>query len=283
MRPGAILVLAAGMIAAALSTRQPAVLTALAIGAGLLVWRSPGPHIAPLVLAIGTVVSFAIINPFVAVEGTTVIFSGPHVPGGLLDLEVTLEEVVYGALSGLRLGIAILACAFVVLRADPDLLTGLASRVAPRSALLVALAARLVPTMRRDASSLSDAARARGLVLRSGPRKARVGAASTLVAPLLASGLERGLETAEAMTARGYGAGPRTQLPAPRARGAERLLWLPALGLVAIAAILLIWIPPFQCYPVLGSATDPGALAVAALCLVMLVFALGVVERCSPS
>ena len=49
MRPGAILVLAAGMIAAALSTRQPAVLTVLAIGAGLLVWRSPGPHIAPLV------------------------------------------------------------------------------------------------------------------------------------------------------------------------------------------------------------------------------------------
>ena len=85
------------------------------------------------------------------------------------------------------------------------------------------------------------------------------------------------------MTARGDGAGPRTRLPAPRARGAERLLWLPALGLVALAAVLLIWIPPFQCYPVLGSATDPGALAVAALCLCMLVFALVVVERCSPS
>ena len=119
MRPGAILVLSAGAIAAALSTRQPAVLGALAIGTGLLVWRSPGPHIAPLVLAIGSVVSFAIINPFVAVEGTTVIFSGPHVPGGLLDLEVTVEEVVYGALSGMRLGVAILACAFVVLARRP--------------------------------------------------------------------------------------------------------------------------------------------------------------------
>jgi energy-coupling factor transport system permease protein len=283
LRPGAVLLLAAGLIAAALSTRQPAVLAVLALGAGLLVVRSPGPRIAPLVVAAGTAISFALINPFVAVEGNTVIFSGPHVPGGLLDLEVTVEEVVYGALSGLRLAVAILACAFVVLRADPDMLTGLAGRVAPRSALLVALAARLVPTMRRDATALSDAARSRGLVLRSGPRRARLAAASTLVAPLLASGLERGLEVAEAMTARGYGVGQRTQLPAPRPRRDERLLWLPALGVVAIAAVLLFRIPAFRCYPEIGSATDSGALAVAALSVVTLASALGVVERCSRS
>jgi energy-coupling factor transport system permease protein len=283
LRPGAVLLLAAGLIAAALSTRQPAVLAVLALGAALLVVRSPGPRIAPLVVSAGTAISFALINPFVAVEGNTVIFSGPHVPGGLLDLEVTVEEVVYGALSGLRLAVAILACAFVVLRADPDMLTGLAGRVAPRSALLVALAARLVPTMRRDATALSDAARSRGLVLRSGPRRARLAAASTLVAPLLASGLERGLEVAEAMTARGYGVGQRTQLPAPRPRRDERLLWLPALGLVAIAAALLFRIPAFRCYPEIGSATDPAALAVAALSLVTLASALAVVERCSPS
>lgn len=275
--------LAAGLIAAALSTRQPAVLAVLAVGAALLVLRSPGPHRAPIVGAFGIALSFALINPFVAVEGNTVIFSGPHVPGGLLDLEVTIEEVVYGALSGLRLAVAILACAFLVLRADPDLLTGLASRVAPRSALLVALAARLVPTMRRDASGLSDAARARGLVLQSGPRRARVRAASQLVAPLLASGLERGLETAEAMTARGYGSGPRTQLPARAAPVRERLLWLPAVGLVAVAAWLFARTPTFACYPTLGSASGAGALLVALVSAGLLGAALIVVERCSPS
>lgn len=283
MRPGSLLVLAAGLIAAALSTRQPAVLAVLAVGAALLVLRSPGPHRAPIVGAFGIALSFALINPFVAVEGNTVIFSGPHVPGGLLDLEVTIEEVVYGALSGLRLAVAILACAFLVLRADPDLLTGLASRVAPRSALLVALAARLVPTMRRDASGLSDAARARGLVLQSGPRRARVRAASQLVAPLLASGLERGLETAEAMTARGYGSGPRTQLPARAAPVRERLLWLPAVGLVAVAAWLFARTPTFACYPTLGSASGAGALLVALVSAGLLGAALIVVERCSPS
>jgi energy-coupling factor transport system permease protein len=277
-----VLVLTAGLIAAALSTRQPAVLGVLAVGAALLVLRSPGPHLAPIVGAFGIALSFALINPFVAVEGNTVIFSGPHVPGGLLDLEVTVEEVVYGALSGLRLAVAILACVFLVLRADPDLLTGLASRVAPRSALLVALAARLVPTMRRDAGGLSDAARARGLVLRSGPRRARVRAASHLVTPLLASGLERGLETAEAMTARGYGSGARTQLPARSAAVRERLLWLPALGLVAVAVWLFARTPTFRCYPTLGSATEAGALLVALVSAGLLGAALIVVERCSP-
>jgi energy-coupling factor transport system permease protein len=283
VRPGSLLVLAAGLVAAALSTRQPAVLAVLAGGAALLVLRSPGPRIAPIAGAFGIALSFALINPFVAVEGDTVIFAGPHVPGGLLDLEVTVEEVVYGALSGLRLAVTILACAFLVLRADPDLLTGLASRVAPRSALLVALAARLVPTMRRDAAALSDAARARGLMLRGGSRRARVGAASTLVAPLLASGLERGLETAEAMTARGYGSGPRTQLPARRTRGPEQALWLPAIGLGALAAWLFGHTPAFHCYPRLGTATEPGALLAALVGAGLLAGALIVVERCSPS
>jgi energy-coupling factor transport system permease protein len=283
VRPGALLVLAAGLIAAALSTRQPAVLSVLAIGSAVLVLRSPGPRIAPVVAAFGIALSFALINPFVAVEGNTVIFSGPHVPGGLIDLEVTVEEIVYGALSGLRLAVAILACALVVLRADPDLLTGLASRVAPRSALLVALAARLVPTMRRDAGALSDAARARGLALRTGTRRARLRAASILVAPLLASGLERGLETAEAMTARGYGSGPRTQLPARRARTVERYLWVPALGIVGVAVWLFTRTPTFQCYPTLGTAIDGGALLVALVAACLLALAVVVVERCSRS
>jgi hypothetical protein len=120
-------------------------------------------------------------------------------------------------------------------------------------------------------------------MLRGGSRRARVGAASTLVAPLLASGLERGLETAEAMTARGYGSGPRTQLPARRSRGLEQALWLPAFGLVALAAWLFARTPAFHCYPRLGTATDPGALLAALVCSGVLAGALIVGERCSPS
>ena len=102
-----------------------------------------------------------------------------------------------------------------------------------------------------------------------------------LVAPLLASGLERGLETAEAMTARGYGSGPRTQLPARRAAGIERVLWVPAIGLVGVAVWLLARTPTFQCYPTLGTATDPGALLIALVSAVLIGVALAVVERCS--
>ena len=191
---------------------------------------------------------------------------------------------MYGALSGLRLGVAILACAFVVLRADPDLLTGLASRVAPRSALLVALAARLVPTMRRDAVSLSDAARARGLVLRSGPRKARVGAASTLVAPLPGErararardgrGDDRARvrrRTADAASGRRERAGPNACSGCRRSDSSppRRSCWS---GFRRSSAIPCSGARPIP-------ARSRSRRSASACC----VFALGVVERCSPS
>jgi hypothetical protein len=85
------------------------------------------------------------------------------------------------------------------------------------------------------------------------------------------------------MTARGYGSGPRTQLPARRSRGLERAVWLPALGLVGLATWLLARTPAFHCYPRLGTAADPAALLAALVGAGLLASALIVVERCSPS
>jgi hypothetical protein len=85
------------------------------------------------------------------------------------------------------------------------------------------------------------------------------------------------------MTARGYGSGPRTQLPARRTRGPEQALWLPAIGLGALAAWLFGHTPAFHCYPRLGTATEPGALLAALVGAGLLAGALIVVERCSPS
>jgi energy-coupling factor transport system permease protein len=219
------------------------------------------------------VLTFTLLNPFVAVQGNTVIWSGPHIP--VLDTEVTLEELVYGACAGLRMATVGLACALLVLRCDPDRLTALGARILPRSALTVALAARLVPTLVRDAGALGDAARARGLALDAGGRTARVRARSRLAAPLLASGLERGLEVAEAMTARGYGAGPRTSLPALPPRAVERLVYVPAVSLAAIAAALVqANAARFRFYDTLGPiATRPAVLAAAAAALALAVTA----------
>ncbi len=56
--------------------------------------------------------------------------------------------------------------------------------------------------------------------------------------PLVATSLERGLDHAEALVARGYGSGPRTRLPERGPTRGERLallLALPAAAAVALA------------------------------------------------
>src|SRR5438132_1584777 len=82
-------------------------------------------------------------------------------------------------------------------------------RASRRSALAVVLATRLVPTLERDARGLVEALRGRGIEVTGLRGRAR------LVSPLLAGSLERGLNVAEAMEARGFGRGGHTRAPRP--------------------------------------------------------------------
>jgi energy-coupling factor transport system permease protein len=88
----------------------------------------------------------------------------------------------------------------------------------------VALATRLVPTLERDARDMQLALRGRGV--KANPVR--------LMSPLLAGSLERGLNLAEAMEARGYGRVDRTR--APRAPW----IWLDWLALVASVLIVVV-------------------------------------------
>ena len=90
-------------------------------------------------------------------QGLTPIWHGPHIP--LLDTEITQEELAFGAAAALRIFASALAVAAFVRIADGDLVLNGVSRVAPRSAMIVALAARLLPTLERDAAGIALAAR----------------------------------------------------------------------------------------------------------------------------
>ena len=143
--------------------------------------------------------------PFVAVVGTDVLWSGPTVPV-LGPLDVTSEEIWLGALAALRLTAVALAFSVYAVALDHDRL--LASiGFARRSALAAALATRLIPTLERDAAGLADAVRGRGLEVRG------VRGRAALVSPLVAGSLERALNLAEAMEARGFGRPGRTRAP----------------------------------------------------------------------
>ena len=99
--------------------------------------------------------------------------------------------------------------------------------------LAVALGTRLVPTLERDAAGLVESLRGRGVEVTGVRGRAR------LLSPLLAGSLERSLNLAEAMEARGYGRPGRTRVAQPAWTLDEKGALVLAAALVAIGAIWL--------------------------------------------
>lgn len=167
------------------------------------------------------------VTPFVEVIGSHPLWTGPTIPVvGTLD--VTTEELRNGLFQALRLTAVGLAFAVYALVLDHDRLLASAGW-ARRSTLAVALATRLVPLLERDARDL-------GLALRG--RNVELGAMRRL-SPLLAGSLERGLNLAEAMDARGYGRAGRTRAPRPPWTARDGAALVAAVAIVAIGALWL--------------------------------------------
>ena len=212
--------LAAAVVAAlsATQTLSVALICAALLAAAL---RAPAERRWPYL--VGTLLSsifVVIVTPIVESIGTHELWVGPTVPV-LGQLDVTREELHGAVFQALRLAAVGLAFAVYALRVDHDrLLT--ASGWLRRSSLAAALATRLVPLLERDVRDLRVALRGRNVEL--GPVR--------LLSPLLAGSLERGLDLAEAMEARGYGRPGRTRAPRPRWRGLDYLAIAGAAALV---------------------------------------------------
>ena len=167
-------------------------------------FRAPARRRWPyLVGTLTTGLTLFLLTPFVEQIGSHPLWTGPTVPV-LGRLDVTVEELHNGLYQALRLVAVGLAFAVYALLVDHDRLLASAGW-ARRSTLAVALATRLVPVLERDAHHLHLVLRGRGVEL----------GAMRRLSPLLAGSLERGLNLAEAMEARGYGREHRTRAPRP--------------------------------------------------------------------
>ena len=120
---------------------------------------APAPRRIYAVTAVGSGVMLFAINPFVSVQGLTVLWQGPHIP--ILDTQITAEELAYGAGAGMRVAASALAVAAFVRLVDADLLLRAVARLAPRSAMIAALSSRMLPALERDAAGIVVAARTR--------------------------------------------------------------------------------------------------------------------------
>jgi energy-coupling factor transport system permease protein len=232
---------------------------------------SPPPRKPYVLFALTAAVLVFVINPFASVQGLTTVWQGPQIP--VLDTEITQEELLYGLGAAVRLaGSALAFTAFIRLAAGDRVLAAVA-RVAPRSALIAALATRLLPALEADASGLVLAARARGA--RLGGRRP----SAELLGPLVGLSLERSLALAEAMEARGYGSGARTRLPAPAWTRKELALLAVgvATALVAVAC-LATGAGDYTYYPLAANPVTAAAVAASAAMLLLGAAATGVVR-----
>lgn len=233
VRPLAALALLGACVVAALVATHPlslallaAVLLALLLQAS---WRRARLFLLGIVVSS---IGLFLIWPLTAHVGSHPLWNGPILPGPLGSIDVTREELVAGAVQTLRLATVALAFAVWALRLDQDRIVR-EVRLARRSVLTVALATRLIPTLERDAAGFVEALRGRGV------RVEGVRGRSRLLAPLVASSLERALTLAESMEARGYGRSGRPLRARSRLNWRERSALVFSLLLVVFS---LLWL-----------------------------------------
>ena len=213
--------------AAALLARHTVSVAVLAAVLLVVCLRARGRRRWPyLAGALASTTALFLVTPFVERLPGSVLWSGPTLPV-LGTLDVTTAELSGALFNALRLAAVTLAFAAYALLVDHDRLVQ-AAGFARRSVLAVALATRLVPALERDAAGLVEALRGRG-VEPSGVR-----GRAALLSPLLAGSLERSLNLAEAMEARGFGLAGATRLPPPAWTAIDRI------GLAAAPAVVVV-------------------------------------------
>jgi energy-coupling factor transport system permease protein len=230
--PGPAAALLAAVAVTALLADRTVSVAVLAVLLLALCLRAPRGRRWPYVAgSLSTALMIFLVSPLVQHLGTHIVWTGPDLPVfGRLD--VTGEELEVALFQGVRLAAVALAFAAYALLLDHDRLIQ-AAGFARRSVLAVGLATRLVPTLERDVRGLVEALRGRGVEVRGLWSRAR------LLSPLVANSLERGLNLAEAMEARGYGRPGRTRTPRPPWSRVDRAALAASPALIVIGALWL--------------------------------------------
>ncbi|HEX5688879.1 MAG TPA: energy-coupling factor transporter transmembrane component T, partial [Roseiflexaceae bacterium] len=187
-------------------------------------------------------------------------FTLPALLGGItLGGAITAEDIAWGAVRGLRVWTLIAIFGAFNALVDHYRLLRLAPRSLFHAGLVVTIAVAFVPHTLQSLAEIRDAQRVRGHRFR-GPRSF-----VPLVAPLLAGSLERSIQLAEALDARGYG---RTRAP-DAALGRQQIGAL--IGLLLLGMGIFGWLY----YGAVASLPALALIVAGAICLLLTLRALG--------
>jgi energy-coupling factor transport system permease protein len=181
----------------------------------------------------------------------------------MLPWSVTLESVVFSVAMSFRLLAVVSAFAVLTLTVNPDdmLQMFLLLRFPYRTVLTTSIASRFVPCLLTDVDLIQNSLRTRGYRLDEGGFLGRIKKRAVLIPPLLSNSLERSIQSAEAMEARGFGSkGKKTFYKSiPTTRVDYFFISLPLSLFLMFMTMWVLGIGTYDYYPVLSpvAATFP--------------------------
>ena len=255
--PAALLAYFAAVLLIAMFTGSP-LTVALALAGGLCfaaTMTTAKEKLADLTFYLPLVLLVTVTNPLFSHNGVTPLFF-------LNGRAVTLEAILYGAGLGVTLWAVLLWCRCWSRIMTSEKLLYLFGRVIPKLSLVLSMALRYVPLLRRQAKKLERAQQALGLYA-SERYFDRLRSKLAVYSGLVGWSLENAVEVSRSMKARGYGLKGRTAYANyhfTRRDAALLAFSLCAAGLYLTAGVL--GYGSFTYYPALsGIDTRPLALA----------------------
>ena len=141
-------------------------------------------------------------NPFISHNGVTILLY-------FNDNPVTLEAYLYGAGIGLMVSTVFLWCKALSTVFTSDRTVYLFGKATPKTALVLTVALRYIPALKKQSKRISEAQKLNGLTASDGYFD-RIKAYLQMFSSLIGWSLENAVETANAMRAKGYGTAKRT-------------------------------------------------------------------------
>lgn len=162
------------------------------------------------------------------------------------DFQLTSEALTYSTSMSLRFVVLMTSFSIFFLTTSPDDL-GLAleqSHIPYEFCFAFTTAVRFVPVLAREAQTIMDAQKSRGLELEKGGFMKRIRNYIPILIPLIVSSIRRSLELAEAMETRAFGAKKhRTSLYALKIKRGDLLTLTLCLAFIIITVYVRLYIP----------------------------------------
>lgn len=155
-----------------------------------------------LLYALPLIIIIALINPIFVHKGETYLFF-------LNDNPVTLEAALYGCYSSVTIAAFFYWCKCFSIIFTSEKFVYLFGKVAPKLSVLLSLVLSFIPRLKRKYKQIDQAQKALGIYATDSFTD-KLAAKFRVISVLITAALENSVDTADSMTARGYGLKGRT-------------------------------------------------------------------------